>query len=107
MHIARKLRRNQTPWEIKLWNALRDRNIQNLKFRRQTKIGNYYADFLCVEKKLIIELDGGHHDEVRTRFADNYRQKFLEANGYRVLRFWNNEIDKNLEGVIERIMQNS
>lgn len=106
-HVTRKLRRTQTPWELKLWNTLRNRAINGLKFRRQFKIGPYVVDFCCLEKKLIIELDGGHHNEDMNQSADQIRQKYLEHQGYKVLRFWNLDIDRNLEGVIQTIIENS
>lgn len=104
-HISRELRKNQTPWERKLWSEIRGRKISNLKFRRQFKIGKYITDFCCLDKMLIIELDGGHHNEDTIIIEDKIRQKYLEYNGYKVLRFWNNEIEENLEGVIARILQ--
>ena len=106
-HITRKLRRDQTPWEIKVWNALRNRQIGWMKFRRQFQIGTFVVDFCCIEKKLIVELDGGHHNEDQNRLKDEARQRYLESQGYKMLRFWNNELDANLEGVIEQILQHS
>lgn len=105
-HLTRKLRQDQTPWEIKLWNTLKNRGIGNLKFRRQYKIGDYVVDFFCPSKKLIIELDGGQHNLENYQVKDQERQKHLQSQGYKVLRFWNNEIDDNLEGVIEKIFEN-
>jgi len=104
-HIARKLRRNQTEHESKLWYNLRSRFLDDLKFRRQYKIGKYIVDFYCPAKKLVIELDGGHHAEKENIIKDNQRQKWIENKGYRVLRFENSEIDKNLDGVLEKIME--
>ena len=97
-HAAR-LRRDQTDVEQRFWMAVRNRRLQGCKFRRQATIGNYVVDFLCVEKMLIVELDGGQHDEL----VDANRTAFLEACGYRVLRFWNNEVLENLEGVLEAV----
>lgn len=94
-----------TPWENKLWSVLRNRKINNLKFRRQFKIGNYIVDFVCLKAKLIIELDGGHHSEQKNRKADEARQRILESLGYKVLRFWNNDIDGNLEGAVLEILR--
>lgn len=96
-----------TPWERKLWNVIRNRKIKGLKFRRQFKIGKYIADFCCLEKKLILELDGGHHNEGTIKAEDEIRRKYLESQGYKIFRVWNNEIDNNLEGVIDRIIQHA
>lgn len=104
-HISRELRKNQTPWERRLWNEIRNRKINNLKFRRQFKVGKYIVDFCCLDKMLIIELDGGHHNENEIKKEDRIRQGYLESRGYRILRIWNNEIDKNIEGVIATIIQ--
>lgn len=104
-HISRVLRENQTPWEKKFWHILRDRRLSDNKFRRQHKIGKYIVDFCCIKKKLIIELDGGHHNIPEIILRDQERQKYLEGAGYKVLRFWNNEIEYNIKGVIQRIIQ--
>ena len=102
---ARNLRKNATPQEIKLWTLLRNRNFQGLKFTRQYPIGNYIADFACRSKKLIIELDGGQHNEDENIEYDKERTQYLENNGYKVVRFWNNEIDQNLEGVYDKLLK--
>lgn len=105
--IARKLRKNQTPQEQKLWNTLRNHQINNLEFRRQHPIGDYIVDFICKPKKLIIELDGGQHNIPENIDYDNKRTEFLKSKGYYVLRFWNNDVDYNIEGVmmeLERIL---
>ena len=107
MHITRQLRKKQTPWESEFWNTVRNRHINGLKFRRQTKIGNYIVDFLCLEKKLIIELDGGQHNFEQNVVDDKIRQSSLESQGYKILRFWNIDIDNNLDGVIQTIIQHS
>jgi len=98
--IARKLRRDATAVESKLWQRLRSRQIEGAKFRRQFPIGPYIADFACIDLKLIIELDGGQHVESAT---DAGRTAWLETNGYTVIRFWNSEVIENLEGVLEAI----
>ncbi|HEX2580498.1 MAG TPA: endonuclease domain-containing protein [Dongiaceae bacterium] len=100
---ARTLRRNTTDPEKKLWLILADRQMQGFKFRRQVPLGSYIADFACHEIRLIIELDGGQHD--LSSPAENKRTAFLESQGYRVLRFWNNEVMANLEGVAAAIMK--
>lgn len=106
-HITRLLRRQMTPWETKVWNVLRNRQVDGMKFRRQFKIGEYIVDLCCVGAKLIVELDGGQHNEDNNITEDKFRQERLEASGYKVLRFWNNEVETNLEGVIEQILQHS
>ena len=98
---ARKLRRQQTDVETKLWMRLRDRQLCGAKFRRQHPVGPYIADFCCVERALVVELDGGQHAEQAA--ADRARTDFLESRGYCVLRFWNNDVLTNLAGVVERI----
>jgi very-short-patch-repair endonuclease len=86
-----------TDAERKLWFALRDRRFGGWKFRREVLIGPYIADFLCYEARLILEADGGQHDAAA---RDRTRDKWISANGFRTLRFWNNDILKNLEGVL-------
>ena len=100
---ARALRRRQTDAERRLWARLRDRRLLGAKFARQVPIGAYVVDFCCREPKVIVELDGGQH-AVRAR-ADTERTAFLEALGYRVLRFWNNDALGNTDGVLQRIAQ--
>jgi len=100
---AKALRFNQTDTEKKLWSVLRNRQLANHKFRRQEPVGSYIADFLCAEAKLIIELDGGQHSQQQAH--DHRRDVYLHEQGYRVLRFWNNEVFENLDGVIETILQ--
>ena len=104
-HITRQLRQNQTPWEQKLWQTLRNGRLRSLKFRRQHKIGRYVVDFLCLSKKLVLEVDGGQHNTDDLKVKDQTRQKYIENQGYKMLRFWNNEIDNNLEGVVEEIIK--
>jgi very-short-patch-repair endonuclease len=98
---ARQLRRNQTDVEAKLWSRLRARQLSDAKFRRQYPIGAFIADFCCYERRLVIELDGGHHAEHVD--ADQSRTDFFVSQGYRVLRFWNNEVIENIDGVLEKI----
>ncbi len=99
----RSLRKNSTPQEIIIWSKLRNRNFRNLKFRRQYQIGKYVVDFICIEKKIIIEIDGFQHKEEKQEGYDKIRTEFLERRGYEVIRFWNNEINDNLEGVFLKI----
>jgi very-short-patch-repair endonuclease len=98
---AKKLRRNPTRAESLLWNKIRAKQIEGIKFRRQQPIGNYIVDFVSFEKKIIIELDGGQHAKAKKK--DSKRDKLLTENGFTVLRFWNNDIFNNLEGVLEVI----
>lgn len=103
--IAKVLRKNQTPQEQKLWSLLRNKKFQNLKFKRQVPFEKYVADFFCENQKLIIEIDGGQHNFKENRLYDEERTKFFENEGYRVIRFWNKEIDENIEGVYLKIME--
>ena len=98
---ARELRRKSTDAEVVLWQHLRDRRLLGCKFRRQVPIGKYIVDFLCEDPPIIIELDGGQHME-QERY-DKTRTNWLQANGFLVLRFWNNAIAENLEGVLENL----
>jgi very-short-patch-repair endonuclease len=98
---ARKLRTKTTDAENKLWLALRSRRMNGFKFKRQVPFGPYIADFLCAEAKLIVEADGSQHAEQAS--ADDIRTAHFESQGYRVLRFWNNDVLQNLEGVLEAI----
>ena len=103
--LARNLRKNSTKQERILWKLLRNHGMKNLKFKRQYPIGNYIVDFICKEKWLIIELDGGQHNETENILHDKERTDYLNSRGFKVLRFWNNEIDKNLKGVYETILR--
>jgi very-short-patch-repair endonuclease len=98
---ARKLRHHTTDTELRLWHALRNRQVRDFKFKRQAPQGPYIIDFLCIEAKLIVEVDGGQHSG--RAVADQIRTAHLEQGGYRVLHFWNNEVLTNLEGVLEII----
>ncbi len=102
---AKDLRNNPTLQEQKLWQYLRKSNL-GYKFRRQQPIGNYIVDFFCPELKIIIELDGGQHNEPENINYDKKRDDFLTKQGFRIIRIWNNEIDNNIEGVIEYIKNN-
>ena len=99
--LARQLRRNQTHVEQRLWQALRARNFAGAKFRRQLAIGRHVVDFACPSHRLIVELDGGQHAAQMTR--DEMRSRALAAHGYRVIRFWNNDVNDNLAGVLDTI----
>jgi very-short-patch-repair endonuclease len=101
LHDARKdLRNNITPQELLLWYKLKNKTL-GYKFRRQHSIGNFIADFYCFEKRLIVELDGSQHLE-NTEY-DQERTNYFESLNIRVLRFWNNDVDKNLNGVLMKI----
>lgn len=100
--IARRLRRDQTEAEKRLWSHLRNRQCEDAKFVRQYPIDRHIADFACRSLRLVIELDGGHHAESET---DAERTRILEAHGYRVIRFWNNEVLTNTDGVLQVIAQ--
>jgi len=100
---ARSLRTTPTDAEALLWYHLRDRRLADQKFRRQRAVGPYFADFACLEAKLIIELDGGQHVDAAT--YDGNRTRFMEAQGFRVLRFWNNEVLMQTDSVLEQILQ--
>ena len=99
--IARKLRRNSTDAENHLWYYLRARRFDGAKFIRQFQIGPHVADFACRELGLAIELDGGQHSPE----ADAPRTEVIEAFGYRLIRFWNNDVFENIEGVLEIIRE--
>ena len=88
--------------ERKFWWQVRDRRLGGFKFKRQIPIGKYIVDFVCVEKRLVVELDGGQH--ALQEDYDRIRDKFLESRGYRVLRFWNDEVLTNMDGVIEGVL---
>ena len=94
---ARALRLDMTEAERRVWQVSRSRQMQGHKFRRQVPIGRYIADFVCHEARLIVEIDGSQHDRSSRREAE--RTEFLQNEGYRILRFWNNEIAANLDGV--------
>ena len=101
-----RLRRNQTFYEKILWSKLRDRQLANLKFRRQYSIGKYIVDFYCPEKKLAIEIDGDSHYNEQAEQYDAEREKFINAYGIRICRFTNNQIRENIEAVLGEILKN-
>jgi len=100
IRIARRLRANQTDAETVIWNRIRNRQIDGHKFVRQQPIGGYVCDFVCRERLLVVEVDGGQHNEST---ADAIRERRITEDGYRVLRFWNNDVLGNLEGVLVTI----
>ena len=99
---ARALRSRLTEAERKLWYALRGRRFADFKFRRQVPVGPFIADFVCFESRLVVELDGGQHAE---SYRDEKRDRWFTTNGFRVLRFWNNEVLSNIEGVVTQLAQ--
>jgi len=99
----RELRRNQTDAEKALWAKLRNKQFFELKFFRQYSFGSYILDFYCPEKKLAVELDGGQHNLPEARDYDAERTAYLNAHGVKVVRFWNNEVLCEMEGVLERL----
>ena len=101
--LSRTLRSNPTEAEKKLWAQLSHKQFYGLKFRRQAPIENYIVDFLCFEKKMIIELDGGQHAQEPNLQKDKERDEILRSNGFIVLRFWNNDVLSNVESVLEEI----
>ena len=100
---ARELRSNPTDAERTLWKHLRLRQSNGHRFRRQAPIGPYIVDFVCFEKRLIVEVDGGHHSEQRA--YDSQRTSWLESQGFRVLRFWNNQVLKEATAVVDVIAE--
>lgn len=105
LNLARKMRREPTDAERKLWRIIRNKQVAGCKFRRQQPIGHYIVDFVCFEKNLILEIDGGQHAEAENLKYDKRRTEFLEGNGFKVLRFWNVDILKNSEGVYLTILK--
>lgn len=101
-HLARKLRKEMTDAERTLWERLRRKQILGYAFRRQYPLGRYIVDFVCFEKRLIIEVDGGQHLEQQQE--DEVRTRWLEQQGYEVLRFWNNEVLTEIDSVLEAIV---
>jgi very-short-patch-repair endonuclease len=101
---ARSLRRAPSEAEKRLWGFLRDRRLNDFKFVRQAPLGPYYADFLCRERRLIVEVDGVTHGEDHQVAHDARRTRYLESQGYRVLRVWNIEVFTNLDGVLTAIL---
>jgi very-short-patch-repair endonuclease len=99
--IERRLRRTSTDAEMVLWLALRDRRLSGFKFVRQEAIDSFIVDFVCRERNLIIEVDGGQHSE---SIKDRGRDAILTSAGYRVLRFWNTDVLQNRSGVLETIL---
>ena len=98
---SRSMRSGQTDAEAVLWNELRNRRLMGMKFRRQVPIGNYIADFVCIERKLIVEVDGSQHAESE---YDHKRDAKLKAQGFTILRFWNDDALKEINSVCDTII---
>ena len=101
----RELRRNQTDAEKLLWKRLRDKRFYGLKFFRQYSVGPYVVDFCCPSLKFAIELDGGQHSGQEQKEYDTNRTEHLKLHDIEVMRFWNNDVIQNIEGVLERIAE--
>ena len=99
--FSRRMRKEPTDAEKKLWQQLRMKQLGGLKFRRQVPVDHFIADFVCFEKRIIVELDGGQHCENQ---QDTERTEILKSKGFHVLRFWNNEVLYNIGGVLAEIM---
>jgi very-short-patch-repair endonuclease len=100
---ARSMRHQPVLPEKKFWSRARDRRLGGHKFKRQVLIGSYIADFVCIERKVIVELDGGQHAE--RRVYDEKRDAFLSAQGFRVMRVWNVDLMENIDGVMEMVLE--
>ena len=101
---ARKLRRNATEHERILWSQLRKGRLESFRFRRQHPLGRFVVDFVCLERRLVIEVDGDQHGYPGQEEDDRSRTKWLEERGYRVVRFWNSDIRRQLDNVLETIL---
>ena len=101
MVSASALRKNPTDAERRLWTYLRHKQVDGFRFRRQAPIGSYVVDFVCFSARLVVEVDGGHHALRPERYAE--RTKWLENEGFRVIRFWNSDVLENTEGVAETV----
>jgi len=100
-NFAKALRKSPTDAETLLWGKIKAKQLQGIKFRRQQPVGNYIVDFISFEKRLVVELDGGQH--AKNKQKDQKRDLFLSEKGFKVLRFWNNDVLTNIEGVLEVI----
>ena len=103
--LARNLRHSQTDAEKALWARLRNKQLEGIKFRRQESLVQYIVDFVSFESKVVIKIDGGQHNERETRASDAERTAWLKQRSYRVLRFWNNDVLANMDGVLANIQE--
>jgi very-short-patch-repair endonuclease len=101
----RSLRKNQTVFETILWSRLRGRQLAGYKFTRQYSVGKYILDFYCPQYRLGIEIDGGQHDEEKALEYDQVRTKFIESQGIRIIRFWNNDVGQRIDNVCDEIQE--
>jgi very-short-patch-repair endonuclease len=101
---ARALRKRLTPQEVKLWVKLRELKSLGFHFRRQAPIGPYIVDFASFQSRLVVEADGGQHGILAGVRTDRICDNFLHAQGFQILRFWNSDIDQNLNGVMESVL---
>ena len=101
LEFAKGMRRGPTDAEAALWRKVRVGRLGEFKFKRQQPIGSYIVDFVCFDRRLILEVDGGQHDQI----TDTERTCWLEEQGFRVLRFWNNEVLTNMDGVLEAVLR--
>jgi very-short-patch-repair endonuclease len=105
LEAARALRKNMTDAEQLMWHCLRQKQLGGFRFRRQHPFERFVLDFYCCKAKLAVELDGGQHNEPHTITHDAERTIFLEQHGIQVIRFWNNEVFQNLEGVLQSVYE--
>jgi len=103
--FRRKLRKDLTKEERKIWNLARNRKILNLKFFRQYSIGKYILDFYCPQIRLCLEIDGGQHSDAEDKDYDEKRTEYLQSVKIKVIRFWNNEVNQNIDGVYLKICE--
>jgi len=101
--FSRNLRQKQTVAESDLWKRLKSKQLEGIKFRRQQPIGPYIVDFVSFERKIVVEVDGGQHNDKERMEKDEKRTRWLEGEGFQVLRFWNNDVLTNIEGILDRI----
>jgi very-short-patch-repair endonuclease len=102
--LPRRMRQQLTPHEVKLWNWLREGpGLQGYHFRRQVAVGRFIADFACLKARLIVELDGGQHGLSAHQAKDQARDQYLEQQGFKILRFWNHEIDREKQSVMDTV----
>jgi very-short-patch-repair endonuclease len=101
--FARKLRENPTPQESKLWNALKNKQLNGYKFRQQHPLSRFVADFYCHNARLVIEIDGGYHDAKMQKLYDDWREEVIKDFGIHILRFRNEEIENNFDEVLYKI----
>ncbi|MBI3231478.1 MAG: endonuclease domain-containing protein [Candidatus Doudnabacteria bacterium] len=103
--LRQKLRKTATPAERKIWSIIKNRKIKDLRFFRQYSVGNCILDFYCPAIRLCLEIDGGQHFEEKNKIDDQTRTEFLNSSNIEVLRFQNNDVLQNIEGVYNKITQ--